>query len=273
MFSKKKILIIVFSVLVVSAVFVAAFFYRSKITPIGQVFKKAIISVVPEWRRDDCINNFDVKKTINKDKIGSDDELEQLIFNSIVAEAFLNSDASKCASLKASDESKSLLAVNNCQFAAQDIHSYYDFAEKLKNKMPEEDFINYCRSFLLDQSLSFKANVPENFREQRSKSACQSIYLSYQNKEIVFNDSFFYEESQFPDVPACNCVKADGNQGSCKSGFCNIMGFFAAASKNDQSLCPRLSDVKDFPYCNLYFDKQAIEKYNDILKERYCQKI
>jgi hypothetical protein len=269
MFSKKKILI---SALAVFAILVAAFLYYSKTDLISPNLKKIIISAVPEWRIGNCLKKFDAKKTDITDKTGSDTELEYMKLNSIVAEALFNNDASRCVSLQVGDKSKSLAAVNQCQSDFQDIQAYYDFAEKLKNKTPEEDFLKYCQSSLLDRSLSFKANVPENLREQRSKMVCQSIYLSFQAKAVVFNDPFFYEESKFSGTPSCACIDASGNPGSCQSGFCNAMGFFAAVSKNDQSLCPELTDAKVFPYCNLYFDKQTMEKYNDNFKEAYCRK-
>ena len=261
----KKNLAIFILIIVILALFV--FYYLGG----GAMIKKLITFVISKWRFAVCMKKFDAEKLdVSNQKIWFDDELGHMMRNSITLESVSSDDPNKCLYFKDKKVANSLFSSEICLESQQTIKALYDFADKLKQKIPESDFLKECRLFYLNKA-GFKTEVTESERDSRSRAFCQSMYLSYQKKAVVLNDPNFYN-TDFAGAPTCDCLGADGKQRICKTALCRTMEFVVAVSKNDQSLCSKLDDTDILPFCRLYFDKQALDKYNDIFKERYCKK-
>lgn len=264
----KKILL---TFLLVIVVFILLFFSYTKIF----LPKKGnLADSGPKRSYEECLNNFDLKKIdMTDEKFTKDDELGYMLFNSTVIEAFLDNDkGARCQYFQKTGEIKvnSLFLPDLCQSKLQVILTLNSFANKLKQQIPEQDFLNECQTFLLNDSSDFKDNVSEDLRDKTSKVVCQSFYMSYQKGMIVLSDPILYD-SDVPNAPTCDCLDAEGKQRVCRNGLCRLAGFFSAVSKDNQSLCPKLTEAVVLPYCNLYFDNQTAKKYEDIFRERYCK--
>ncbi len=269
-YKKSYLKIILVSLLVVVlAAFLLYYFLHLRI---GSKVKEKIISLVPEWKREDCLKNFAVEKLdTSAQKIWFDDTLGHMMRNAIVLDSLSDNKPEKCLYFQDKANANSLFSSDSCLETQQDVQALYGFADKLKQKMPEEGFLRECQLFYLEKP-GFKAEVPEEARDSRSKAMCRSIYSSFQKREIVLADPNFYDTPDFAGAPTCNCLDADGNQRTCKTALCRTMKFIVAVSKNDQSLCPKLDETNTLPFCNLYFDKQTTEKYDADFRESYCKK-
>lgn len=261
-FTKKKLFIF-------ALIAVALGFVIFRYTKIGPAIREFVISIIPKWRLEECVKNFDIKKfNFDSPKKWSDDESRYLMFNSAVMEDFLNKNAEACIIFKSIETNDIQFSFDACRSQAQVVETITELAETLKRGTTKDIFMENCQNSLI-QLDDFKENVEENKRQDISKVACESIFFSFEKGEIVLEDSLF-SDSNLSFSPVCECMDADGNKKNCKSGLCSVMGFFAAVSKNNQSLCPKITDVKILPYCNQYFDKQTAEKYKRMFKENYC---
>ncbi|MFA6285184.1 MAG: hypothetical protein WC643_01490 [Parcubacteria group bacterium] len=263
--SFKKILLI--SILFIVGVSLILFIYFKFVaTPAKEATPNVVYSKYGE-----CIKNFDTTKfDLGNKEIWSSDELGYRLLNFKIMESLSNENEKGCLDFQNIEAANSLFSFDFCHSSQKNIQMLYDFVEKIKQGMPEDDFVAECQSVLLNKMNGFKSDVPENLWNERSRLFCKNIYLSYQKSVVVLDDAFV-SDSTAKNAPTCDCFDEEGKQRTCQNEFCGIMEFFVAVSKNDQSLCPESTEVSALPFCNFYFDKQYLEKYKNIFKKLYCR--
>jgi hypothetical protein len=269
MVSKK--LLLIFSLVFVGALLVFLAIYKS-----GAIPTKKESPSVAESSLSECVKNFDIAKLDPNDRtayitMSLDDELAYMLRNFKIMESLSGEEKKGCVDLENKEGSNPLIQADFCQSRLKNIQMLNDFAGKMKQKVSEKDFMPECQNILLQDSKGFKEDVPENLWEERSNLFCKDIYLSYQKGVIVLGEAFENGPSD-KNIPTCDCFDEDGKERTCQNDFCGTMEFFVAISKNNQSLCPKLSEFDIGPFCNLYFDTQFIEKYKNMIRDRYCQK-
>lgn len=262
----KKLLLILFLV-IAGALLVLFVNYKSSTVP-----AEKMTQTVAKPSLNECQKNFDITKLdLSDGAIWANDELAYMLRNFKIMESFSSEGKIGCLDFQNMEVATSLFSVDFCQENQKNIQMLYDFAGKIKQKIAEGDFVTGCQDTLLKGIKGLKEDVPENLWNERSNLFCKDMYLSSQRSVVVLDDAFVDDPtSKIKSI--CDCFDENGNKRTCQTEFCGIMKFFIAVSKNDQSLCPEISEFNIGPFCNYYFDKQYTEKYKNVFRDRYCQK-